>query len=257
MVMLSSVLPMASISVYTLPCSVASPFFRDMFSLPQNSKDVQTIEMTEKADVLVTILRFIYPVEEPSPYAADLVLDVYRAADKLQIIKVQPVARLRLFAWLKGLPNPLEAWAVAFSLGIPEAITSAKRRFNLADTKTYLGRIPDYLKAIPVEEYAALIQSKDAAIEQCWQDFLICTCLCRDPAPDCPYCIRFVHQYRSTVGQQVFQPKATSLRTISKCHQFAKNYKCLNGCESRNDKDLDYLQRRLQYQFTINLSKIS
>src|SRR5260370_23068338 len=80
--------------------SLASPFFRDMFNLPQTSNEVQTIEMTEKADVLVAILGIIYPLREPSPYPAELALDVYKAADKLQINRAQPIARDRLCAWL-------------------------------------------------------------------------------------------------------------------------------------------------------------
>ena len=39
--------------------------------------------------------------------------ELREAADKLQIAKVQPIARRRLCAWLDVLPNPLEAWAIA------------------------------------------------------------------------------------------------------------------------------------------------
>src|SRR5258708_12587226 len=74
--------------VHTTFLSIASPFFRDMFSLPQTSNDVQTIEMTEKADVLVAILELIYPLEDPSPYAPDLPLDIYRPPTNLRIFSV-------------------------------------------------------------------------------------------------------------------------------------------------------------------------
>ena len=37
--------------VHTILLSLASPFFHDMFSLPQTSNELQTIQMTENADV--------------------------------------------------------------------------------------------------------------------------------------------------------------------------------------------------------------
>jgi len=165
--------------VHTTLLSVASPFFRDMFSLPQPSNEVQkVIEMTEKADALVTILELIYPIEEPPPYPNKLVLDVYIAVDKLQITKVQPIARRRLCAWLGELRNPLEAWAIAMRLDVSEAIVSEERRFITADTTACLEKFPDNLKAIPIEEYAALIQTKEDTIQRAWQCILeTFTCL--------------------------------------------------------------------------------
>jgi len=243
--------------------SVASPFFHDMFSLPQTSKEVQIIQMTEKADVLLTILRLIYPVEEPPAYHADLVLDVYKAADKLQITRVQPIARRRLCAWLHALSNPLEAWAIAVWLGIHEAIVSEKQRFISADTMACRSPKGDsYLKAIPAEEFAILIQTKEAAVQEGWRYIVeTFTCLLAGPpyyaglpVVDCTYCVRFVHYYRSATGLQIFQPKSTDFDLIRDCHKFAKGHKCLRGYEARDNMSLKHLQRRVQVKVSTILS---
>ncbi len=252
--------------LHTTLLSVASPFFRDMFSLPQTSNEVQMIEMTEKADVLVAILRVIYPLEEPVPYPSKLALDVYKAADKLQITRVQPLARRRLCAWLQDLQNPLEAWAIAVQLDIPEAITSEKRRFLSADTKACLEKYPDHLEIISAKTYAALIQTKEFAI-QLGRRYLFegFTCLGHRttsdpwfPVIDCTYCIRFMHFYRvTTEGGQVFRPNAMDLETILHCHTFAKSRKCSHGYEARDASILARLLLKVEKKISTILSAIS
>ncbi len=245
--------------------SLASPFFRDMFSLPQTSNEVQTIEMTEKADVLVAILELIYPFEEPHPYPDKLVLDVYKAADKLQITRVQPISRRRLCPWLEDLPNPLEAWAIAIQLGIPEVIVSAKRRFISANTVACLKTLPDYLKAIPIDDYAALIETKEATIQRGWQCVLeTFTCLkVRVPdnlfsvrpstAVDCTYCITFLHHCRSKIeARQILRPKAMDMKTLRRCHAFAENHECSRGFDERSESDLV----RLRFEFRNSISRL-
>src|SRR5260221_3319711 len=195
-----------------------------MFSLPQTSNDVQTIEMTEKADVLVAILELIYPLEEPSPYAAELALDIYRAADKLQIIRVQPIALRRLCAWLEDDDlNPLEAWAIAVQLGIPEAILSAKRRFISADTTDCLKEFPDSLKEIPVEKYAALTKEKETATQKAWENVTaVITCEAYRTGR-CWYCLRFTHNYRFTVRHaQIFTSRAIEPQIFLNCYTYSE-----------------------------------
>ena len=249
--------------VHTTLLSVASPFFRDMFSLPKTSNELQTIQMTEEADVLVTILRLIYPLEEPSPYASELVVDVYQAADKLQITKVQPIARRRLCAWLDAIRNPLEAWALAMQLDIPEAIASAKRRFISVDTKTCEKEFPECLKTIPMEQYATLIQLKEVAIQRGWECFTNAfTCITRsngftNSIIDCTYCIKFTHYYRlKTRGTHIFESKARDLGTLRVCHSFAESYKCARRYDMDDPLWLENRHSTLQKELSVILSEI-
>ena len=250
--------------VHTILLSLASPFFHDMFSLPQTSKELQTIQMTENADVLVAILRLIYPFEEPSPYAGKLAIDVYKAADKLQITRVWPIARRRLCEWLDDLPNPLEAWAIAVRYHIPEAIVTTKRRFISVDTKACLKEFPNHLRMIPIEMYATLIELKEATIQQGWQRFIKAfTCLWHSgtsnppfAVADCAYCIKFMHCYRSkTHGAQIFEPKATDFDTLHLCHKFAGAHKCVHGARDR--LRLEYVNLKLKNELSVILSKIT
>jgi len=242
--------------VHTILLSLASPFFHDMFSLPQTSNELQTIQMTEKADVLVAILQLIYPFEEPaSPYAGKLAIDVYKAADKLEITKVQPIARRRLCEWLDVLPNPLEAWAIAVRYDIPEAIARAKRHFISTDTKACLKEFPDYLRVVPTEKYAALISLKEATIQQGWERFIeVFTCLwysgTSNPpfaVADCAYCIKFMHCYRSkTQGAQIFEQ---GFDTLHLCHKFAAPHKCV-VYEARDVLRLKDMHLKLQNELS-------
>jgi len=230
----------ADLRVHTALLSLASPFFHDMFSLRQTSKEVQTIEMTEEADVLVAILQLIYPIKEPPPYASRLVLDVYIAADKLQITKVEPIARHRLCTWLEEeIRNPLEAWAIAMQLDVPEAITPAKRRFISVDTTACLMELPDILKKITVEKYVALVHSKEAAIDEAWTSFTAefnCQSL-GDERLECVYCILFVHYYRSIIQRaEIFEPKAADQETLLDCHKTASR-RTRNECSQRRIND--------------------
>jgi len=253
--------------VHTALLSLASPFFRDMFNLPQTSKEVQTIEMTEKADVLEVIFQFIYPLDEPSPYAAELVLDIYKAADKLQITKVQRIAQRRLCAWLEeDVNNPLEAWAIAVQLDIPEAIISAKRRFISADTATCLEDFPDSLTTVPVEEYATLIQSKELAIQKAWDGFAeIFTCqselgsLANNGRPDiaCFNCAGFMGSYHSMIwGAEIFDPKASDFELLSDCHG-GDCASSSGGVLFRASWSLEDMQIRFRAQLSAILSEIS
>jgi len=188
--------------------------------------------------------------------------------DKLQITKVQPIARRRLCTWLRELNNPLEAWAIAMRLDVSEAIVSEKRRFITADTTACLKKFPDNLKAIPIEEYAALIQTKEDTIQRAWQCVLeTFTCL-RDsdmirvffPPTNCAYCIAFLHYCRlTTKGGQILRPKAMDMETLHRCHSFAGNHKCIShGYESHRDESaLVRLQLKFRQSISTILSEIS
>ncbi len=252
----------ADLRVHTTFLSIASPFFRDMFSLPQISNEMQTIEMTEKTDVLVAILELIYPLEEPSPYATELALDIYKAADKLQIIRVQPIAQRRLCAWLEDDDlNPLEAWAIAVQLGIPEAILSAKRRFISADTTDCLKEFPDSLKEIPVEKYAALTKEKETATQKAWENFTaVITCEAYRSG-SCVYCLRFTHHYRSTIRHaQIFTSRAIDPKIFLNCHTCAKSqqHPCVEGLSKGRESSSFALQRsQIRESLSATLSNIS
>ncbi|KAI0798151.1 hypothetical protein C8Q75DRAFT_740767 [Abortiporus biennis] len=111
--------------VFKIILSIASPFFRDMFSLGQSSIDGSKpdtppiIDVTERAITLDHILRFLYPVVHPTMNDLATIEDVLSVAEKYDISIViedmkRPLRKLR-----KG--QPLRVFAIAC-------------RFNLEDT---------------------------------------------------------------------------------------------------------------------------
>ncbi|KZT58384.1 hypothetical protein CALCODRAFT_432812, partial [Calocera cornea HHB12733] len=84
--------------VHRAMLTVGSGFFRDMLALPQPKTEVEDIIIAweEPAAVIDCLLRFAYPIEEPTIAAVDQIFDVIRAADKWQF----EGPRLRLLAIL-------------------------------------------------------------------------------------------------------------------------------------------------------------
>ncbi|KAJ7215014.1 hypothetical protein GGX14DRAFT_496598 [Mycena pura] len=90
--------------VHRLVLSLASPFFKDMFSLPQPDPglEVATIQMSETASVLYRALRFWYPGAEPP---AIQTLDELREMLEVLILKydmqfIVPAAKKHLREFL-------------------------------------------------------------------------------------------------------------------------------------------------------------
>ena len=116
--------------VHKLILGLASPFFRDMFSLTQpmtsttgqgdthSADSPPVIDATEDGKTLDRMLRFIYPVAEPPPGTLDEVAQVLEASLKYQVDKIvlHAKAALRSFADKR----PLHVFAIACRLNLEE-----------------------------------------------------------------------------------------------------------------------------------------
>ncbi|TCD64222.1 hypothetical protein EIP91_004357 [Steccherinum ochraceum] len=120
--------------------SIASPFFSDMFSLPQNlsssaqpSDDGSTepdgtpiIPMTEVSKTLDTLLRLIYPVELPTLEDPYHVAEVLSAARKYLIIPASNCLTTLSRSFDTFLTNsPLPAFAVACLCNMQDEVAKA------------------------------------------------------------------------------------------------------------------------------------
>ncbi|KAJ7484958.1 hypothetical protein B0H11DRAFT_1914381 [Mycena galericulata] len=101
--------------VHRVVLSLASSFFKEMFSLPQPSSepDIPTISMSESAVVLDRALRFWYPGAEPV-----LVQTLHELRETLEILIqkyymqfVIPLAKKHLREYLQG--DPVAVFAIA------------------------------------------------------------------------------------------------------------------------------------------------
>ncbi|KAF8339897.1 uncharacterized protein EI90DRAFT_2990513 [Cantharellus anzutake] len=213
--------------VHKLILSLASPFFRDMFKLPQveSPKPLQSVTMTEDAGTLEALLKIVYPTEAED-VSPEVAISACRAAEKLQFSKVSSMMHYRLQPILETLKNPLEAWAIAVQLNSRQLSKDARIRFIKANTRDCFNPRPKHLNVVPVERYAALINEKEVIIKEA-RSKLVETLIygyqgsigrpaCLDPR--CRTCGTFAEAYVFlTSNLNPFDPACTSMTILREC----------------------------------------
>ena len=113
--------------------SLASPVFKDMFSLPQPSdrnqdekSDTPIVDIPDSPEVFDVILRLIYPGVEP-PKIADVttLTGLFSAADKYDIASIYPVLRESLKTFLPG--DSFSVYTIACRFRLLEEAKEATR----------------------------------------------------------------------------------------------------------------------------------
>ena len=113
--------------------SLASPVFKDMFTIPQPSDrnqdkkpDTPVVDIPDSPEVFDIILRFIYPGVEP-PKIADVttLTALFSAADKYDIASIYPVLRESLKTFLPG--DSFRVYVMACRFGLLEEAKEATR----------------------------------------------------------------------------------------------------------------------------------
>jgi hypothetical protein len=128
-VVLLTVDPEGTTEFYVHRCilAAASLFFRDMFSLPQPEtestkklNELPIIPVAESSRQLDTILRFIYPVPEPTIKSLDDLADVLAIAIKYDFPTVIDTLRRLLVAREFVVAHPIRVYAIACQLDLEE-----------------------------------------------------------------------------------------------------------------------------------------
>ncbi|KAH9020938.1 hypothetical protein EDB85DRAFT_1831128, partial [Lactarius pseudohatsudake] len=118
--------------------SMSSPFFADMFSLPQPSDNevvdgLPIVRLSEDAEILNSLLKMLYPVPSVVPDSYDKALELLAASQKYDMASIQSSIRTEIKSWgpivLTGTVA-YRAYAISSSAQLhPEMGTSA--RFTL------------------------------------------------------------------------------------------------------------------------------
>jgi hypothetical protein len=134
--------------VHKAVLAMSSPFFRDMFSLPQPSNDepageLPIVSVSEDAAVLNSLISMLYPVPPEIPKSNDAILALLSAAQKYDMVVVQSSIRAEASrrAW-SSLPQAeaFRMYAIACSRGlIPEMETAARLTLDYSLTFESLG----------------------------------------------------------------------------------------------------------------------
>ncbi|KAF8992039.1 hypothetical protein BDQ17DRAFT_1370013 [Cyathus striatus] len=118
--------------VHRVILSMASPFFKTMFTLPQpqasDAASKSVIDVPEHSNALDPLLRLCHPVEDPVITDITLLGDVLDAALKYDFTKAVNIlkSRLREFAQY----SPLHVYAISCQLCLEEIATSAAQRWR-------------------------------------------------------------------------------------------------------------------------------
>ena len=126
----------------------SSPFFADMFSLPQPPNDAEldelpVVHLSEDAEVLNGLISMLYPVPPEIPLCSDNILALLVAAAKYDMDAVQ--SSIRAEVTRRGSLSPtgvevFQVYAVASSKRlIPEAATAARLTLGFPLTFESLG----------------------------------------------------------------------------------------------------------------------
>jgi len=133
--------------VHKLLLSLSSPFFNDMFSLPQPSNQegidgLPVVRLSEDAEVLNCLLTMLYPIPSIMPNSYDKALMLLAASQKYEMDGIQ--SRIRAEIQSKKLPMPtgaaiFHAYAIASIGGLsPEKETLARLTLDFPMTFEYL-----------------------------------------------------------------------------------------------------------------------
>ncbi|KAK7677185.1 hypothetical protein QCA50_019894 [Cerrena zonata] len=132
--------------VFRVVLSLASPFFRTLFSLKQPSKDnelLPIIPVSESSRSLEPLLRICYPIPDPEVPDVPNVGDVLEAALKYEMEQATLIMKKALREAIRT--EPLQVFAVACRLNLEEEALTAAMHFrgqarSVHDTLT--GRTP-------------------------------------------------------------------------------------------------------------------
>jgi hypothetical protein len=115
--------------------TIASPFFRDMFSLPQGpstkddeSEKIPIISVSETRAVLEPLLRFVYPVPDPIIVSLDELNQVLAAAIKYEFEAVVLTLRAFLISPTFLQASPVKVYSIACQHDLVEGPRSRQGR---------------------------------------------------------------------------------------------------------------------------------
>jgi hypothetical protein len=129
--------------------AMSSPFFEDMFSLPQPQSsdkeivdELPVVQLPEDAEVLSSLITMLYPIPSKLPDAYDKALMLLAATQKYEMVGLQSRIRLEIqgreFPTLTG-PETFRSYAISSSGQLPsEAEKLARLTLEFPMTFEYL-----------------------------------------------------------------------------------------------------------------------
>jgi len=157
--------PERDFRIHKLLLSLASPVFKQIFSLPQPTSDdsmkstvaqVEIVEVTDPADALDIVLRMIYPFTPPSFNGSlDTLVECLVIADKYDIRGVK--SRLRGVLGRVDSARSLRVFAIAARFGFPMLMDSASRHIVSSVDLAGISELPEDFDFVSATTYHKLV----------------------------------------------------------------------------------------------------
>jgi hypothetical protein len=245
--------------VHKLVLSLSSPFFDDMFSLPQPPESDQevvdglpVVRLSEDAEVLKCLLTMLYPIPSMIPDSYNKTLMVLAASQKYDMDGIQ--SRIRDSTQGKKLPMPtgaatFHAYAIASVGGLsPEKETLARLTLDFPMTFEYLCDELPFFEGWVLRDLIRFRKRCRDNLRSCFESFLnlrdppfniwtLCTSsssYTSYPTGQSPFWLTAFFQKRLTELGQVFTnplPNTSNIReeylSALQAH-FASNSRCVS-----------------------------
>ena len=127
---------------------MSSPFFDDLFSLPQPPDDelvdgLPVVQLPEGADLLNSLISLLYPIRRVDPGSYEKVFALLSACQKYDMVSIQTYIRDEVKRGTFPAPTKVQAfsaYAIASSMGLnPEMEHAASLTLDLPMTFESLG----------------------------------------------------------------------------------------------------------------------
>ena len=233
----------ASFRVHRLVLTTASPFFDDLFLLPQPDEDdtidgTHVIRLSEDKEVLHSLITMLYPIPSVLPDSYNKVLDLLIASQKYDMAAVQSSIRAEVcrksYPLLTGAAV-FHTYAITSSKGlIPELENAARLTLDHPMTFESIGDELRLFNGWALRDLVSYRKRCRDSLVQCLESFLDCrfgpskiwtyclhTKIAQLQSPDQGYLARWL---RDLIVQTIEELKQSYTRPLLKQQGFRKQY---------------------------------
>ncbi|TCD64218.1 hypothetical protein EIP91_004353 [Steccherinum ochraceum] len=143
--------------------SIVSPFFSDMFSLPQpvaaEKANIPTVPVTEDCRIVDALLRLIYPVLPPLLTEPTFVVDVLSAGKKYQVSDTVLSPARSAFTYITH-SHPFHAFAASCGSNM-EACAAEAARFLLGSNQSSIFKTASVFSSMSVQWKKKILDGED------------------------------------------------------------------------------------------------
>ena len=168
--------PERDFRVHKLILSLASPVFKDTFSLPQRANPVSSdlkgpkaeemdiVHVTDPPRALCIVLKMIYPFTPPSLHGnLDILVECLAIADKYEINMV--TARLRGVLSRINASQALRVYGIASRFELTDIVESASNHILTSVDLIGIPRLPDDFEFVSATAYHQLVRKRAKRLE--------------------------------------------------------------------------------------------